>query len=50
MQRANDDKRCYETECRYFDRPHYHVLTPNGSYVRYIIEKVNKEQDNAYTR
>lgn len=39
----SEDKMCYEPECQYnpggLIRPHYHVHTANGSYVKYIVDK-----------
>lgn len=32
------DKHCYNDNCP-FQRPHTHVVTNNGTYIKYIIEK-----------
>ena len=53
MDQANEnDKRCYNMECDYSMKPHYHVMTNNGSYVRFIVDKpkYSKEINNADTR
>lgn len=37
---------CYEKECQFnypYQRPHYHVVTNNGTYVKYIVEKPKKK-------
>lgn len=42
MPDRNVDKVCHADSCEYnspVHRPHIHVLTANGSYVKFIIEK-----------
>ena len=44
MQSKNlaEDKICYDGNCRHnipYLRSHIHVRTPNGEYVRFIIDK-----------
>ena len=44
MQNQKEDKtmHCIKPDCGYnipFVRPHVHVITNNGEYVQYIIEK-----------
>lgn len=42
MQNRKDDKICYKDVCEYnspIHRPHIHVMTNNGSYVKFIVEK-----------
>jgi len=38
-----ENKECRDQDCQYnpggLIRPHYHVHTANGSYVKYIVEK-----------
>lgn len=36
-QRGGNDQ-CWDKDCTY-QKPHFHIHTPNGSYVKYIIEK-----------
>ena len=47
--KENDDKMCYDEECIFKKRPHEHVVTNNGGYIRYIEDKL-KENDNANSR
>lgn len=47
--KGKDDKLCWNGECPY-QKPHEHVTTNNGSYIKYIVEPPKiKEQDNADT-
>lgn len=42
MQNKNVGKPCESTECDYnipFMRPHVHVRTPDGTYVKFIVDK-----------
>lgn len=44
MQKVSDkDKLCNDNTCEYglppVGRPHYHVRTNDGGYIRYIVEK-----------
>lgn len=42
MQNRKDDKICYKDVCEFnspIHRPHTHVMTNNGGYVRFIVEK-----------
>lgn len=39
MQSKNESDRCYDDQCDYAMRPHYHVRTNNGTYIKYIVEK-----------
>jgi hypothetical protein len=42
MQNPNENKKCENENCMYhqpYMRPHYHVKTNDGIYVRYIVEK-----------
>ncbi len=50
MQSKNEDNLCWVDECQY-QKPHKHIRTNDGSYVKYIIEKpkANKEQYDADT-
>ena len=45
-------KECYDQECEYRERRHYHVLTNDGSYIKYIVEPFRpmKEYSDADTR
>jgi hypothetical protein len=37
MLKAKEDDICYSQDCIYGPKEHYHVLTPHGSYVKFII-------------
>ena len=56
MQNKRDDKdQCYSPDCRHnipYIKPHYHVITPDGGYVKFIVSKPKsvKEYDDADTR
>jgi hypothetical protein len=46
MQNKNEGKICYADVCEYnspVHRPHIHVMTNNGGYVKFIIEKPKME-------
>lgn len=38
MQNRKDGK-CHNEECEHFPREHRHVMTNNGAYVKFIVEK-----------
>ncbi len=43
------DENCYENDCPY-KKPHKHIRTIHGNYIKYIIEKPTyKEIDHADT-
>lgn len=52
MPNKKEDDLCWVDECPY-QKPHKHISTNNGSYVKYIIEKpkqkADKEQYDANT-
>ena len=41
MQNQKEGVDCYDDECPY-QKPHRHVYTSNGDYIKYIIEKPKK--------
>lgn len=46
MQSQNENKQCMKEDCEYnypYIRPHYHVVTVNGSYVKFIVERVKSK-------
>ena len=46
MQNKKEDKECYDECCPYL-RPHRHVITNNGCYIDYIVDKPIK-RENVY--
>lgn len=47
MANPNADKICRDEKCEYnypFMKPHYHVQTNDGGYVRYIVEKTKVKE------
>lgn len=48
--KPENDKQCLDMGCEYhpsgYQRPHIHVMTNNGSYVRFIIEKPKERSDH----
>lgn len=41
MQNQKEGADCYSTECPY-KKPHRHIQTNNGEYIKYIIENPRK--------
>lgn len=48
MQKQKEDDVCRSHDCRYGPKEHYHVVTSNGSYVKFIVRK--RSLENADTR
>ena len=53
MANPNENRECHDAKCDYnfpYMRPHQHVLTNNGTYIKFIVEKPKlRSQDDANT-
>jgi len=41
----NESNICYDQYCRHAGKSHYHVMTNDGGYVKFIVEKPKKSYD-----
>jgi len=51
MQRQSANNLCHDEECPHnfpYRREHYHVVTNDGSYVKFIVEKSKIRQSDDY--
>ena len=47
MQNRSASDECYDDNCLHnvpYMRPHYHVMTNDGGYVRFIVEKPKQKE------